>query len=222
MKRSFLALFLLLPMMLGAQNIQLHYDFGEGREYFTSTIEMFKPDEYGATFFFFDLDYNHPVGEKSASLAYFEIARYLKMPFQPVEKLSATVQYNDGTVGGWPLGPVWLGGVSYPIDLGFITLNTDILVRKMRDSDAPDAQLTVVWFKPFLNNKLHFTGFFDLWTQDDAIEDEKNMVILTEPQLWYNFGKHLAVGGEVEFSKNFVPGSDDFEIKPTLGLKWNF
>jgi hypothetical protein len=84
----------------------------------------------------------------------------------------------------------------------------------------PDAQLTVTWFKGFLDNKLSFTGFLDIWTQDEAMEDGKEMVLLTEPQLWYSLGKHLSVGGEVELSKNFV--SDDFEIMPTLGFKWNF
>lgn len=218
MKKCISSILLIFPMILCAQNIQLHYDFGEDREYFTTTIEMFKPDEFGATFFFFDLDYNYPKGDKSASLSYFEIARYIKLP---VNKFSATIQYNDGTALWGPLGPIWLGGVSYPIDLGFVTISTDILFRKARNSEAPDGQLTLVWFKPFLNNKLHFKGFLDLWNRDKFDEDGKDIVFLSEPQLWYNFGKHLAIGGEVELSKNFLP-SNDFEIKPTLGLKWNF
>jgi len=54
---------------------------------------------------------------------------------------------------------------------------------------------------------------------------EKKTVVLTEPQLWYNLGKHLSIGGEVEFSKNFPstdPTNDDFDIMPTIGLKWQF
>src|SRR6056297_539796 len=205
MKRTCLAVIFILPMILVAQNLQLHYDFGEDRDYFTSTIEMFKPDEYGATFFFFDMDYNFQEGDKSASLAYLEIARYISLPF---DKFSATIQYNDGLVGDnyfWsaPLGPVWLGGLSYPLDLGFITLNTDVLMRKYRNSDAPDAQLTIVWTNKFINEKLSFTGFFDLWIQDNG-SDEKEAVLLTEPQLWYKLSNHLSIGGEVEFSKNFV------------------
>ena len=218
MKKFIIFCLLLIPLVLNAQNVQLHYDFGDNREYFTSTIEMFNLDEYGATFFFFDLDYNQTLGDKSASLAYFEIARYLKLP---INKLSATIQYNDGVAPWRPLGPVWLGGVSRPIDLGFVTLSIDLLFRKARNSNSPDAQLTVVWFKSFLNTKLHFNGFLDLWSQNKFGEDGKEFVFLSEPQLWYNLGKHLAVGGEVELSKNFLP-TDDFEIKPTLGLKWNF
>ena len=51
------------------QNLQIHYDFAEDRRYFTSTLEMYKPDEKGATFWFVDFEYNQP-GNKSASVGY--------------------------------------------------------------------------------------------------------------------------------------------------------
>jgi hypothetical protein len=70
MKKLF---FLLFATILFAQNLQLHYDYKNERKYVTSTIEMFKPDEYGATFFFVDMDYNNK-GDKNISLAYWEIA----------------------------------------------------------------------------------------------------------------------------------------------------
>ena len=38
-----------------AQNIQLHYDLGKDRQMFTTTVEMFKPDKLGNTFFFIEL-----------------------------------------------------------------------------------------------------------------------------------------------------------------------
>lgn len=53
-----------------AQNIQLHYDLG--RNSLTSTVEMFRPDDWGSTFFFVDFDYHW-----KASGAYWEISREL-------------------------------------------------------------------------------------------------------------------------------------------------
>lgn len=201
-----------------AQNFQLHYDVGEGREYFTSTIEMFKTDEYGSTFFFVDFDYNRG-GNNSIALAYFEIARYINLG---LDKFSATVQYNDGTAPWGPLGHIWLGGLSYPIDLGFVTLNTDLMVRKDHLSDGTDMQLTTVWYVPLFDGKLVFNGFLDLWTAKyGRFNDDRKFVLLTEPQIWYNIDKHLAIGGECEISKNFLP-TDDLEFKPTLAVKWNF
>ena len=34
-----------------SQNIQMHYDLGKDRGYLTSTVEMFRPDKTGNTFF---------------------------------------------------------------------------------------------------------------------------------------------------------------------------
>jgi hypothetical protein len=231
MKKLFLLFVLISFSKIYSQNLQIHYDFGEDRKYITSTLEMFKPDEYGATFFFVDFDYSFP-GNNSMSLAYFEIARYVNI----YKKLSLTIQYNDGIVvtegtplnNAFTLNQTWLGGVSYPIDLGFVTLNTDLLFRKTYGSDAPDGQLTVVWFVPFMNNKITFTGFLDVWSQDKLVraqlpsEGDKEVVFLTEPQLWYNLTNHLAVGTEFEISNNFLPFQDKIEVNPTLALKWNF
>ncbi|MDX9923902.1 MAG: DUF5020 family protein [Ignavibacteriaceae bacterium] len=230
MKKLLLVFFLLMAAKVTAQNLQLHYDLGEDRKYFTTTIEMFKPDEYGSTFFFVDFDFNMPEN-KSISLAYWEIARYVTV----YEKLSVTLQYNDGfvtiptPVGNYSgtLNQSWLAGVSYPIDLGFVTLNTDLLAKKIYKSDGLDVQLTTVWFVPFLEGKLNFTGFLDIWTQDKnlragAIGSDKEMVFLTEPQLWYNFDKHLSVGTEIEISNNFLPFQDEIKVNPTIAVKWNF
>lgn len=225
MKR--VAFFTVLMLVTGAtfaQNFQLHYDFREERQYFTSTLEMFKPDKYGATYWFVDVDYDYRHdGYKSASLSYLEIARYINLP---LGNLSATVQYNDGLigtpVGRIPLGPVWLGGVSYPINLGFITLNTDLLYRMKYNSDAPDAQITFVWTKTTLEGKITIDGFMDIWSEDKADGSGKQMVLLTEPQIWTNVTDHLAFGSEVEISKNFYGGTSNVKIFPTIAMKWNF
>lgn len=208
---------------LFSQNLQLHYDFGKDRKYLTSTVEMLKFDNYGSTFFFVDVDYNAQ-GNKSASLSYFEIARYISLPFI-CDKLSATVQYNDGLAVATPFGHVWLAGLSYPINLGFMDLYTDVLFRKQYGND-PAFQLTFVWNKKVLNDKLQFTGFFDLWSADKHNElgakDGTQLVFLTEPQIWYNVWDRLSIGGEVEISNNFIFGKSGVQVCPTLGVKWSF
>lgn len=40
-----------------SQNLQTHYDMGKDRRYLTTTVEMFRPDKTGNTFFFIDMDY---------------------------------------------------------------------------------------------------------------------------------------------------------------------
>ncbi len=220
MKKFVVLFFLVFATATLAQNFQLHYDLGEDRKYITSTIEMFKPDKFGATFFFVDFDYN-ATGNKTMSLAYFEIARYFSIP--GVEKLSATVQYNDGTAPWGRLGSIWLGGASYAFDLSIGSVSVDILYRKDYLSlTSSNVQGTVVWFLPFLDGKLTLTGFLDVWTGEYWYSGGSTVVLLTEPQIWYNVWENLNLGGEVEISNNFLPGTDGFQFKPTLGFKWVF
>lgn len=221
---------LLLTTSLFAQNLQVHYDFGKGRSYFTTTLEMFKPDAYGSTFWFVDFDYNDAIKDKSASMAYWEIVRYFTLPFlknsNTLNQLTISFQYNDGLNTFGSFGNVWLGGINYPIDLKIVTLNTEILLRKAENQDA-NFQLTTFWSITLFNGKLVFSGFLDVWGQDnydfDADGTDSQIVILTEPQLWYNISKNLSVGSEVEISKNFIFGvGSNFKFMPTLGLKWDF
>ena len=80
-----------------AQNLQLHYDLGEDRKYFTTTVEMFRPDKYGSTFFFIDMDYSSDARnvDNGISLAYWEIARAFK--WNENQKFMPRVEYNGGT-----------------------------------------------------------------------------------------------------------------------------
>jgi len=207
--------FITLPLVLMAQNFQLHYDLGSDRRFVTTTFEMFKPDEYGSTFMFIDFDYDRP-GNKSISLAYIELSRYIHSGL--IKDLSFSFQYNDGTAPWGPLGHVWLVGISYPLKLGFMTLNLDVLHRYDVRSQGSAAQLTFSWFH-VIRNHWQFAGFFDIWSA--KYQHEQRLVVLAEPQFWYLLMNHLAFGSELEISKNFLP-TDKWEIKPTVALKWIF
>ncbi|MEA3286372.1 MAG: DUF5020 family protein [Candidatus Marinimicrobia bacterium] len=211
-------LILILASMAFPQNLQLHYEAAADREYLVSTLEMFKPDQYGSTFWFVDMEYDNS-GVKGGSLAYWEIARSFTLP---VPNLSATIQYNDGVANFGSLGQVWLLGVNYYIDLGFVAFPLDILYRAAQDSDSPDFQVTTTWFVPLMDGNVELSGFMDIWSQDKSGDNGKQIVILTEPQLWYNANEHFSIGSEVEISTNFVFGETGIQVQPTVGLRWTF
>ena len=99
---------MLTPMKAEGQNIQLHYDMG--RDVLTSTVEMFRPDDGGSTYFFVDMDYNPKV-----TGAYFEISRELCFwKESKVDWLSVHLEYNGGlnTAAG-SFNNAWLGGLTY-------------------------------------------------------------------------------------------------------------
>ena len=193
---------LLFGLLSAQTNIQLHYDVE--REYNTSTLEMFKVDEYGSTFWFVDFDYENGNsgiwGPKSTSMAYWEFTRIFN-----IGNVGLGVQYNGGLDTYGSFDPVWLVGVEYPINLGSLTLVSSVWVRETELYDT-GFQYTAVWFKPF-TDRITFMGFLDVWNEDETI------VLMTEPQVWYSFG-NLSVGGEVEISQK--------QIFPTIGLKWDF
>lgn len=232
MKKISLTAFLALCIIsVKAQNIQTHYDFGDGREMVTTTIEMFKADDHGNTFFFIDFDY----GGKSAnvngvSLSYFEIAREFQFWNNP---FAIHAEYNSGMFRtsdfAAPINSAFLFGGSYTFaNTDFSKMFKVLLMYKYIDEKADySAQLTTVWGFHLLNGKVSFTGFTDFWKEDNLVFDdqgntfESEYVFLTEPQIWYNLSDQLSVGGEVEISTNFA-GHKGMMTNPTLGVKWVF
>ena len=211
-------------------NFQTFYDFG--RKHFTTTLEGFRQDDWGNTFFFIDYDYNNKDANGkivSPSGTYFEIARCLN--FWQDSALGAfglQYEYNGGlaTSGMAPVGAsfavnsAFLFGIDYFMHSANFnnTLNLKVLYKQFigMSSKLP-MQFTAVWGLQDLFGlpKLRFSGFADVWWEGDKT------VFLSEPQLWFGIGSHANIGGEVELSYNFA-GMEGFKVMPCLGWKWVF
>ena len=91
-----------------AQNLQAFYD--TGRNCATTTVEMFRPDSFGSTFFFIDMDYTPRVIG-----AYWEISREFNFwQDSKASWLSVHLEYDGGlnnTAGSF--NNAWLGGLTY-------------------------------------------------------------------------------------------------------------
>lgn len=239
MKKLVLILFVtLLAFGTYAQNIQTHYDMGKDRGYLTTTVEMFRPDKTGNTFFFIDFDYG--VGDvEGVSLAYFEIARCFKLGKSP---FSWHGEYNGGFGqwkaaefgGAYQINDAWLTGVDYSWNAADFSKGYSLkaLYKNIRGKHDASFQLTGVWYVNFANSKMSFTGFADFWREDnvfkigettsgDPIFETTKFVFLAEPQLWYNFNKNFAAGGEVEVASNFALHKG-LKACPTVALKYTF
>lgn len=214
-----IAAVLMLAMGLGvnivsAQNLQVHYDMGEDRGYVTTTIEMFKPDQWGSTFFFVDMDHDTDAGN-SVSFSYMEIARALKFWDSP---FALQAEYNGGT----DVNNAWLAGAQYTWNSAdFSKIFTLQGLYKFIDDGLNEAsfQLTGVWTIHMFQGAVTFSGFADYWKEENTSLGT-DFVFLSEPQLWYNFGEHFSAGGEVELANNFIV--EGFRVSPTLAVKWTF
>ena len=228
MKKILLVVFLVSAGLAGkTQNIQLHYDLGEGRKYLTSTVEMFRPDSWGSTFFFIDMDYSSDSRHvnNGVSLAYWEIARAFK--WKENQKIQPRIEYNGGTFKldgeDTPFIPIencWLVGVEHTwssVDFSKI-LTLQANYKYIKGKENASFQLTAVWTIQMLADKFTFTGFADFWKEKMFWGTDYRF--MTEPQIWYNFNKNLAMGSEIEISSNFV--DKGMKVMPTIGAKVTF
>ena len=202
--------------MVSAQNIQLHYDFGRniytgeeaGRAKVTVTLEQFKADKWGSWYYFVDVDMSSHFVES----AYTEISREFNLGKQ--SPFAAHVEYDGGLSRTGSFQQAGLIGAAYNGHTADFSKTWSVQA------------LYKQFFKSFFNNKLRFAGFIDFWRGEKA-NGHGCLVILSEPQLWYNFTEHFSVGTEWEFSNNFVYNADPTSDKtffwnPTLAVKWNF
>lgn len=217
-KLLLISLLALACLQTTAQNLQFHWDFLEPRNYPTITFEMYNADQWGDTFLFVDLDYDN---FENQTCSYMEIRRNFSLGSST--PILVGVEYNGGMYDGGAIDNAWLAGATYPFALGstFCTL-TASYKHIMRSSQSANAQITGTWATPIWEDRVTFTGFFDLWTEGNMTEDGRKVVFLAEPQLWYNFTQHFALGTEVELSQNFIYGEDNLQVFPTLGAKWTF
>ena len=217
-----------------AQNIQLHYDFGRNiytgaessRSKVTITLEQFKADNWGSWYYFVDVDLSSHFVES----AYTEISREFKLGKQT--PFAAHIEYDGGLSrnGSFQqaglVGAAWNGHNQDFSKTYSVQLMYKQYFKSYKDTHSyASAQLTGVWGLNFFNKKLTFSGFIDFWRGEKS-NGHGCLVILSEPQLWYNFTPHFSVGTEWEFSNNFVYNSDPtstqtFFWNPTLALKWN-
>ena len=106
-------------------NAQVLYDFGSDRKFVTLTLEMFKQDKWGNTYFFVDHDFNlnqmtdPNTGNKyahnmSQGGTYTEISRALNFwQNSKLKNLSLHAEYNGGIYKDYPINNAWLFGVEY-------------------------------------------------------------------------------------------------------------
>ena len=235
MKKYFMmALMAVAALSVNAQDIQLHYDFGrniypdqeDGRQKVTITVEQFKADKWGSWYYFVDLD----LSRKFFKSAYTEISR--EFSFGSGSPFAAHVEYDGGlSEAADSFQQAALLGAAYNGHSTDFSKTWSVQLLYKRYFKSYDysraynsAQLTGVWGLNFAQNKCTFSGFIDFWRGEKA-NGHGQLVILTEPQFWYNFTPHFSVGSEIEISNNFIYNLYDdktFFINPTLAVKWNF
>ena len=239
MKKTLLSalLFIACLPMFAQLNVQMHYDFGKtiygdelsNRPLFTATVENFKADKWGTTFFFIDLDF----GDNTMKSVYGEIAREFKLGKTP---FAAHVEYNGGLSGFGSYNDAYLAGAAWNwANKDFSkTFSLQLLYKHLANQPSSNKhswQITTVWGIHFAKGLCSFSGFADLW-HDNSVTG--NLIFCSEPEFWFHLNAlesvdddfKLSVGAEVELTKNMVWPTDglndNFYAIPAVGVKWTF
>ena len=217
-----------------SQSIQTHYDFGKDRNHLTTTVEFFKSDPWGSTFFFVDFTHNsqgtEDIDKNHISSSYMEISRDLKFWDGP---FAAHLEYNGG-LGSWGYIPdAYLVGGTYSLNAkdfskGIVFQALYKSIRNELNKDKFRWQFTTVWYYNYSlggDMSLSFNGYFDFWSEkiDWSLRGENkktDLILFTEPQLWFNYNKHFSIGGELEITNNYF--QKGLQLNQTLGVKWIF
>ena len=229
-KQLILMAMLLIASVSYAQNVQMHYDFGgsiydkelSSRPVVTTTVESFKADKWGSTFFFIDMDYT----SEGVGSAYWEISRQLKFWDNP---FSIHVEYNGGLVKGASFNNCYLSGITYTYNNDSYSrgFGVSALYKYIQKHKNPNNfQLTANWYMHFKQGLYTFSGFADWWRETNP---NGNFIFMAEPQFWLNLNKikgvskdlNLSIGTEVELTNNFGFRKGFYAI-PTIAAKWSF
>ena len=230
-------LFIACLPMFAQLNVQMHYDLGKAiygnelsnRPLFTATVENFKADKWGNTFFFIDLDF----GDNTMKSVYAEFSREFNLGKSP---FAAHVEYNGGLSGFGSYNDAYLAGAAWNwANKDFSkTFSLQLLYKHLANQPSSNKhswQVTTVWGIHFAKGLCSFSGFADLW-HDNSVTG--NLIFCSEPEFWFHLNAlesvdddfKLSVGAEVELTKNMVwPAeglNDNFYAIPAVGVKWTF
>jgi hypothetical protein len=222
-----LAVVLMATVTLNAQtDVQALYHFTNGEKHLTSTVEMFKTDNHGSNYFFVDFDYGMQ-GVKGATQAYWEISRGIKFWKAPFE---IHVEYDGGLGqfvstpfnGAYTINDAWLFGGQYTWNTADFSkiFTLQAMYKTIRTNYKASFQITGVWTLKFFNDKFTASGFLDFWREHNFTTNTK-FTMVSQPQFWYNYDKHLSLGSEIDLSYGFA-SHKNFYVNPTLAAKWTF
>ncbi len=212
-------------------DVQLHWVFGAKDQpaHLLSTVESLNLDKWGSTYFFIDMNYKTSENLYGVNTAYWEISRNLHFWKAPID---FHVEYNGGFGmfestpynGAYEIKNAWLFGAQYTWhskDFSKVIL-LELLYRDIVKEHYPSFQVTGVWTLNFFKKKLTVSGFFDFWREkkDFSSGNHTEYVFLSQPQFWYNFGKHFSMGSEIDLENNFI--IENFRIVATAAVKWTF
>jgi hypothetical protein len=223
----------LLPVLLPAQNLQLHYDL---RHFPTLYFEYFKaaPDSSkhlvkpGSFLLKTEADLlgaNNNIGkyyiQVSQSFRAWKPRVFLSFQYSGGAGITEPKQYSYYITNTWSLGietPFhWKGAwFSSVLDYKYVPYTRP----------THDFLYTFYWWKGLFHYKWEISGDFSCWTENrdhgdpfTAGQKGKRFFLFGEPQVWYYLNPRFAIGSKINFYYHVYTPDNLLQIYPTIALK---
>ncbi len=207
-------LFLSVVGITQAQNFQFFYGYGNDQPVNLITLEIYKPLEHGAFYYYNDF--------KMGVNGYFESYTEASMYWNISENgLALTTQYNVGIyvddTDAFQIDPVYLVGFQKSTEISGWILSMDVLFRYDDYTKQSGVQATFIFMKEW--NKLVLSGYCDVWNSGVYDPNEEPTVVMFEPQLFYSVSKRWSVGIEGRLSNYTL--ALPYKDYIMAGIKWD-
>jgi hypothetical protein len=240
MKYRLLFILGMLPSMLFAQTLQLHYDFRHtfdpshnSMNFPTIYFEYFKQKDTTSGSFFMKMEsdlngQNHNIGK-----FYTQLTQSFKF-WKP--KVYAQIQYSGGLGISEPgsysyyIANAFSVGAVYPFQWKGAWFSTALsYTYNAFKKPSNDFLYSFYWGHGFWNYKVEFSGDVELYSMNRYTGDSftsnlsgKSIAFFGEPQVWFKLHKGFAVGSKINLYYHVLTNEDLFQVYPTLAARFKF
>ena len=205
-------------------NLQLHKEMGSinvndstkiKRDGFKLKFEMLGVDSVGIYYLTTSTQYS--TGDKNVS-AQLQLLHGIRISKHSKFQAMLGLQSAIGTTSQWYVG------VHHPFKVGRVKFLPFIAYVYNKDQPSANFRLTSAVSTLFAKKKILIFGFVNAYTRDKVSSEgveSKEIGLQANPQAWFRFNKHIAVGGEV--SMDYLESRyQKFIAIPTVGARWAF
>ena len=229
----------MLPAMLAAQSLQLHYDMRHtldpshnSMNFPTIYFEYFKSKDTSGSFFIkTEADLNgagHNIGK-----FYTQVSQSFRF-WKP--KVYAQLQYSGGLgiaePGSYPfyITNAFSLGAVYPFQWKGAWFSTSLsYAYNAFKKPSHDLLYSLYWGRGFWNYKFEFSGDVEVYTLNknhgDAYTSNlsgKSVAVFGEPQIWFKIHHGFSLGSKVNIYYHVLINEDLLQVYPTLAARFKF
>jgi hypothetical protein len=205
-------------------NLQVHKEMGSihvnettkiKRDGFKVKFEKLGFDSLGI--YYWNTSTQYTTNDKSVS-AQVQVLRGLKISKRSMFQVLLGFQSATGTTNQY------YAGIHHPLKLGRVKFLPFIAYVYNKDQHSANFRFTSGVSTRLAKNKIFIFGFINAFTKDKMMPDappSKEIGLQANPQVWFNFSKQIAIGGEVGMD---YLGSryQKFITIPTAAFRWTF